>query len=256
MKKHIFAVSALALAVSLTLVGCGGNGNQLQEPVSTTSFEELRSYYDELAKGEIKQEVATTAAKETYYQFDGDANLLPPGVYDKLEDIVYKTYSRIYSKYGTNYTPPKVTIYIDPAYSGNSAGYTVGTKIYINPNWFTDNPDDYDCIIAELMGTIQNYNSQAPEWIESSVKAYVRDEFRSSYADKNWFVSTSYEGVSYEEGDVHGAAFLKWINSITDIDFVYRLNRALQNGTFDESFWQTETGLTFGQLWKSFQENS
>ncbi|MBR4049025.1 MAG: hypothetical protein IKK09_00865 [Clostridia bacterium] len=256
MKKPIFAVCALALAVSCTFAGCGGNNNQRQEPVSTTSFEELRSYYDELAKGEIKQEIATTEARSKYYSFEGDENLLPPGVYDKLEDIVYKTYSRIYGKYGTEYTTPKITIYIDAAYSGKGANYTSGKKIYINPNWFVDNPDDYDSIISALMGTVQSYNASAPDWLKSSIKAYVRDQFRSSYADKNWFVTTSYEGVSYEEGDVHGAAFLKWINSTTDTDFVYRLNRALQDGSYKEEFWKDETGLTLGQLWASFQKNS
>lgn len=255
MKKYVFAVIALALAVSFTLAGCGGN-NQQQEPVKTTSFEELRSYYDELAKGEIKQEVATTEPRSKLYTFEGDENLLPPGVYDKLEDIVYRTYSRLYSKYGATYNAPKITIYIDAAYSGNDANYTSGTKIYLNPNWFVDNPDDYDSIITALMATIQTYNASAPGWLKSSISAYVRDEFRSSYADKKWFVATSYEGVSYEEGDVHGAAFLKWINSLTETDFIYRLNRALQDGTYKEDFWKNETGLTFGQLWESFQKNS
>ncbi len=255
MKKPILAVCALVLAVSFALGGCGGN-NQQQEPVSTTSFEELRSYYDELAKGEIKQEVATTEPRNKFYTFEGDENLLPPDVYSKLEDIVYRTYSRLYSKYGGDHTPSKITIYIDAAYSGKGANYTSGSKIFLNPNWFVDNPDDYDSIISALMGTVQIYNASAPDWLKSSIREYVRDEFRSQYADKAWFVTSSYEGVSYEEGGVHGAAFLKWVNSTTDIDFVYRLNRALQDGTYKEDFWKNETGLTFGQLWESFQKNS
>lgn len=254
MKKYIYAVCALALAGSVTLAGCGNTG-EAQQPVSTTSFEEMRSYYDELAKGDIKQEVATTAPKDVYYTFEGDENLLPPGVFDKVEDVVFRTYSRIHSKYGNSYTPPKITIVIDAAYSNDDANYVSGSKIYLNPNWFAENEEDYDSVIPALMGTLQSYSS-APDWLKSSIRDYVRDEFATDKKSKKWFVPSTYEGVSYEEGGIAGAAFLKWINSTIETDIVYRLHRVLQNGTYDESFWKSETGLNFGQLWSSFQKNS
>ncbi len=250
MKKYFLALAATVLAVSVLLGGCG-RGGQAQSEETTTSFKELASYYDELAKGDIEVEVATTTIDKSY-SFVGSRELLSGAVYEKLEYLVSNYYSRIYSKYGDSITRPTITVYIDTGYNRNDACYAIEKSIYLNPTWFENNPDDVESILSAIMGTIQSYDSDVPEWIETGIQSYVRAEFKSLYASKTWSIPSVYKGNSYEEGGIYAASFLRWINSQVEVDLIYRLHKMAQSGTYDESFWKTETGMSLGQLWSLY----
>ena len=62
------------------------------------------------------------------------------------------------------------------------------------------------------------------------------------------------DGHSYKEGGIYAAAFLKWASKRTETDLVYRLNKTLQDGSFDKSFWKNETGMSLEQLWSLYQK--
>lgn len=254
MKKTFLSLALVLAVVSTLFTGCGSSDGSDTMQETTTSFNELASYYDELAKGDIGVEVETTAISK-YFEFTGDANLLPVGVYDILNDIANRRYTSIYSKYGKEFTCPKITFVIDSGYSADSPCYAVERTVYINPNWFTDNPKDYDSLLCAIFQTMQEYASDIdiPEWIESSLRCCIRDEYKTNYADEKWGLPTAYDGNSYEKGDIYGAAFLVWIDKGVERDLVYRLNKALLEGTYNESFWENETGLTFGQLWSQYK---
>lgn len=255
MKRTLAAVSALLIVFSLSLVGCTGGKNEPENKPeeTTTTFNERASYYDELAKGDIAVEVETTADENTYFEFSGDINLFPEGIYEKIRYIVNSKYVSMYSKYGSGYRCPKITLLIDIGYVADKPCHANGKTVYLNPNWFVDHPDDSEAVLSALFQTMQEYQGDYPEWIKSSLSAYARYEFSTAYASKTWDIPTSYAGKSYEEGDVYGASFLRWINTEFGNDFIYRLNKALLNGNYDESFWKTETNLTFGQLWAMFK---
>lgn len=254
MKKSLVSVAALLSAVTLLFTGCAGNKPNGGEPETTTSFKELASYYDELAKGDIAVEIETTENKNKYYEFSGDPNLLPEGVFDKLENIVRSRYTTMYNRYGKGFTCPKITLVIDVNYTAESACHASDKTIYINPNWFVDHPDDCDALLSAIAKTMQEYSGTYPDWIKSSIQAYLRSEYKTQYADKNWELPGSYTGKSYEEGGIYGAAFLKWIDAKNEQDIIYRLNKVLLDGSYKESFWTDETGLTFGQLWSLYTE--
>lgn len=256
MKRTLAAVSALLILFSLSFVGCTGGKNKPENKTeeTTTTFNERASYYDELAKGDIAVEVETTADDNTYFEFSGDINLFPEGIYKTIRNIVNNRYTSMYSKYGKNYRCPKITLVIDISYVADTPCHANGKTVYINPNWFADHPDDCDSILSALFQSMQDYSGTYPEWLESSLSAYARYEFATQYASKTWEIPQSYAGKSYEEGDVYGASFLRWIELEFDNAFISRLNKALINGSYEESFWQAETGLTFGQLWAKYKE--
>ncbi len=255
MKKYFISLFCVVLVLAVFLGGCGGNGTVIQQETQrTTSFEEKVSYYDELIKGDIEVEVETENIKRDFI-VEGDESLLPGDTYDKLEHILSNYYQRIFNKYGDSYTRPQITVTIDIGYVRNDANYTVGKNIFLNPNWFADHPDDYDSILCAIAGTTQNYAAQdIPEWIESGIRNYIRDEFSTVYASKKWKLPVSYDGHSYTEGGIYAAAFLKWAGERTEVDLVYRLHKALQTDTFDRSFWKNETGMTLDQLWSLYQK--
>lgn len=245
-------IAALIVAVSVLFAGCGGSKDNKDNLETTTSFDELASYYDELAKGDIAVEVATTENNSKYYEFSGDKNLLPKGFFEKLEKIVKDRYTVMYSKYGKEFVCPKITLVIDIGYVAESACHANGRTIYINPNWFVENPDDCDELLSAMFKTMQEYRGKYPSWIASSLRAYARLEYKTEFANKEWYIPGSYSGHSYEEGDVYGASFLRWIDAQHEKDLIYRLNKSLLEGTYDEAFWENETGLTFGQLWSLY----
>ncbi len=254
MNRKIILLSALTVAISSVMAGCGNQAPDTDETKATTSFDELASYYDDLAKGEIAVEIETTSDVSQYYEFTGDKNLFPDGVFAKLEHLVKTKYENMYSKYGISYNCPKITLIIDAGYIADSPCHANEKNIYINPNWFADHSEDCDALLSTIFQTMQEYQSDYPEWIASSIAACVREEYGSDNPESKWKIPYSYEGKSYEEGDVYGASFLKWINSNLEKDFIYRLNKTLQNGAYNESFWETETGHTFGQLWTMYKE--
>lgn len=254
MKKYFVSLFCTVLALAVFLGGCGGNGFVRQtETQRVTGFDEKASYYDALAKGDIEVEVETTSLSNDV-AFEGEKKLLPNGAADKLEYILANCYPDIFNKYGDSFSRPKITVTIDPGYSRNDANYTVDRTIFLNPNWFFDHPDDYDSILCAIAGTMQAYDEDAPEWIESGIRNYIRDEFSTMYADEKWSLPSAYDGHSYKEGGIYAAAFLKWASKQTETDLVYRLNRALQDGTFDNSFWKNETGMSLEQLWSLYKK--
>lgn len=258
MKRAICAFAALVLVLGVLLTGCGKGGGQLEgstEP-RTTTFEEKRSYYDQLAKGEIEVEIETTAVKGAYYSFVGDTALLPDDVLHALNGKVRGVYERIYSAYGPSFNIPKVTISVESGYTRSDSNYAVGTTVYVNPGWFAENPKKVSEIIYGLVQTMQTYHGDYPEWLKKAIQYYIRAAYDPGTPENPFVLPVSYNGKSYEEDPMSAAAFLKWVDSFSEGDLVQRLNRALQNGSYKASFWSTETGLSFDKLWASYKTNS
>lgn len=256
MKKAVAVGLCAATVLTCTLGGCGSvrNNNKPVENVeTTTSFEELMSYYDNLAKGDISVEVMTTNVRGLY-TVEGDVRQLPDGVFENMVAIIERCYKKLYYEYSSNYSAPQLTLAIDPTYSRGDANYVVGNTIVINPNWFISHPEDYDSIILGMMKVALKYPNSVPEWINSSVCYYGRDEYALYNGESGNALSGRYTGGSYKDGGEVGASFFKWISKSMNKNIAALLTTDIYNkNKYNEKFWLEQTGKSLDELWVDYK---
>lgn len=213
------------------------------------------SYYDSLADAGEIDEYRTTQSNILYY-ITGDIETLPGGVYEKLIDVCKRNYEKIQREYNSSVPARRVTINIDSGYTRSEPNYVIGDTIVVNPYWFVDHPKDIDSLTTALADVVINYNDTVPEWIETSLTVFVRDEMPVYDTENDWALPKKYAGGNYTDGYETGAAFLKWLNAHAKSRFVLALNsEALKDQIFNENVWKLLTGKTLDQLWKLYTED-
>jgi hypothetical protein len=136
--------------------------------------------------------------------------------------------------------------------AGTTGGADTESIITISADYARQVPHDYGVWIHEATHIIQLYPSSPIGWAnegmaDSSREYMLRD--RDPYPPR--------PGDSYTQGYSQASFFLNWIQSTYSPTFIHKLNVALHNGTYTDSFFPNNTGgKTIDQLWAELTAKS
>ncbi len=103
---------------------------------------------------------------DTYHlQFAGDWDLVPNENYqDALIEQFYKTYPKLYARWGIGSEPKVVTYIADSTYDG--VAYSIGRIVVVNTSYCKD-PTDIGFFSHEITHQVQQYNLSSTWWTEN-----------------------------------------------------------------------------------------
>ena len=127
--------------------------------------------------------------------------------------------------------------------------YTVDKTITFVEGWIQAHPKDTGTVIHELTHVIQAYKGKVPGWLTEGIADYIRWW--------NWEPATKRGRVDplhakYTNGYNDTAAFLFWIESTYDKQFVNKINQDLRKGTYDDELFNKYAGKHLPELWTEF----
>ena len=147
-----------------------------------------------------------------------------------------------------------ITIIIDPGYKGVAA--TDNGIVRVNPEWMHKHPQDIDVITHEVMHIVQVYPPEAgPGWITEGIADYVRYKFGVNNAKGGWKLPEYNSRQSYTNAYRVTARFFVWVEKNYRKNFVEKLDAAMRNKEYTDSFWKKETDKTVDELWNAYAAN-
>ncbi|WDF70601.1 basic secretory protein-like protein [Sphingobacterium oryzagri] len=174
-------------------------------------------------------------------------------VKQRLIDTFFETYPRLAKKYNKQATP-KVVFVMDPDYDGIAAAG--GGVIRFNPAWFKKNPGDIDIVTHEGMHLVQAYPGGAgPGWITEGIADYVRFVEGVDNAGAKWTLPELKPEHHYENAYRITARFFFWIETKVKKGTMVKLDKAMREKKYTETFWEQQTGKTLDALWDSYKTN-
>lgn len=177
-------------------------------------------------------------------------NKLTKTVRERICDIFEKVYLDIWDYF--RLTDPEPVI-IEIIKTDGSPAYTVGNVISVDYDYANNNYGDLDFITHELVHVAQGYkDSEVPVWLVEGIADYGRYKFGVYNHESGWGFHDPSENEYYSDSYGITAAFLDWIAQNYDNNFVKKLNKAVQNGTFSMKYFEISTGKTVDELWELY----
>lgn len=171
----------------------------------------------------------------------------------RLVDVFFVNYpkeAKIYNKQTTKH----VIFVIDPEYTGVAAAG--GGIVRFNPDWFKKHPGDVDVVTHEVMHLVQNYPKGAgPGWITEGIADYVRYTLGIDNAGANWKLTDFDSKQSYENAYRITARFFYWMETTKKKGIIKKLDAAMRNKKYTETFWQEHLGKNVDELWAEYAQN-
>lgn len=182
---------------------------------------------------------------------------MQPGFSDDVKKRLTDVFFEVYPKEARTYnkkTLRKVIFIVDPGYDGVAA--TSGEIVRFNPDWFRQHPEDVDVVTHEVMHIVQSYPGGAgPGWITEGIADYVRFDMGVDNEGAHWKLPEYSSKQSYTDAYRVAARFFHWIEKNQKKGFVKKLDDAMRTKTYDDSFWQKNTGKTLDELWGAYAAN-
>lgn len=199
--------------------------------------------------------VAVDTLKEGKYTliFIDKAKGFDQTVKQRLIETFFETYPRLAKKYNKAATT-KVIFVMDPDYDGIAAAG--GGVIRFNPEWFKKNPGDIDIVTHEGMHLVQAYPGNAgPGWITEGIADYVRFVDGVDNAGAKWALPDLKPEHHYENAYRITARFFYWIETKVKKGTMVKLDKAMREKNYKESFWEDQTGQSLDSLWETYRSN-
>ncbi|QNL52079.1 secretory protein [Olivibacter sp. SDN3] len=204
---------------------------------------------------DLKAAVAVDTIKQGKYTlvFIDKSSDFNQQVKEKLIETFFINYpkeAKIYNKKTTR----NVIFVIDPEYTGVAAAG--GGIVRFNPEWFKKNPGDIDVVTHEVMHLVQSYPEGAgPGWITEGIADYVRYTLGIDNAGANWKLTDFDSKQSYENAYRITARFFYWMETTKKKGIIKKLDAAMRNKEYTETFWQEHLGKNVDELWEEYAEN-
>ncbi len=142
---------------------------------------------------------------------------------------------------------------IDTAYTG--VAYAHNGKITISSEWLRKKPGDLDVITHETMHLVQAYPSgSGPGWITEGIADYVRYIYGVDNEGAGWSLPEYKEGQHYTDSYRITARFFFWLSLNYKKGMLSKLDKNMRNATYNDAFWQKETGYDLETLWQQYTE--
>lgn len=166
---------------------------------------------------------------------------------------------------GPSAPPYKIQFYTPVAGSQGTGGdpnaYVASGQIYLSTSyWQTEAPYDARILAHEITHVIQSfkgYNSpDYPGWLIEALAdhgAYTAG-YSSDLEKDCYHFSTDMQNQLHVYSCTY--KFLKFIENKYDSTIVFKLNKALQSGSYSEDLFSQYTGKTFNQLTSECSQNS
>lgn len=162
--------------------------------------------------------------------------------------IIYPKQVKLYNRKSRT----RVTFIIDPQYAGVAAA--AEGIVRFNPEWFKRNPADIDVVTHECMHIVQSYPHRAgPSWITEGIADYIRFKMGLYNDEAGWKLPDFKESQKYTDSYRITARFFNWIESNISSGIIRRLDKSMRSGSYQEQFWNKETGRSVDELWKRYQ---
>ncbi len=164
-----------------------------------------------------------------------------------MKAICHEWYPQIISILGMEKSSyQNVTITIDAGMNGVAG--TGGNQIFLSKDYFSKHGTDAGAIIHELVHVVQAYPKYIP-WITEAIADYVRLYHFEPNAPRP---QVNPEHAKLQDGYKTGAIFMAWLVENKDKDIVIKLNKALQEGTYQDEIFKEITGKTANELFEEF----
>jgi hypothetical protein len=132
----------------------------------------------------------------------------------------------------------------------DGVAYTSGTSIMCSAAWFRSHQNDQGALIHEMAHVVQQYRGQGnPGWLIEGIADYIR---WFKYEPTNKRPHPNLARAKYTDSYRTTAAFLEFVATNFDHEFVVRMNEALREGRYLPSLWQEYTGKTVDELWDEY----
>jgi hypothetical protein len=156
----------------------------------------------------------------------------------------------------TSRAPPQFDLTFKRRLSGDNRGLTVGSKIYLNAGWFTNNPASLETVLVhELAHVAQAYWwlpwFSTPRYWQEGMADFVR--FKLGYTNVLGCPQCSVEFPHYTSGFWCAGAFLLYLDTTYGPTVARRLNADLRRGRYSETVFVETTGKSLSELWTEFQ---
>ncbi|MDE1191719.1 MAG: basic secretory protein-like protein [Arachidicoccus sp.] len=178
----------------------------------------------------------------------------PDSTKSKMIDAFFKVYPQEAAIYNQQ-SPKHVIFVIDPEYTGVAASADSLTRF--NPKWYEQNPNDIDVVTHEVMHLVQAYylNHYDPSWVTEGIADFVRYTLGVNNAAANWSLTPFNSSQSYTNSYRITARFFVWIVNKYDKNIVKKLDVAMRNNTYTDTFWKDNTGRSVDELWAEYAAN-
>ena len=113
-----------------------------------------------------------------HLQYSGDWDAITAkGYWDKLTNLFYNTYPRLYARWANGTEPKIITFIADPTYDG--VAYAMGTTVTVSTDYANGHPSDIGFFSHEITHSVQQFNF--------------------AYGDGHWFTENmaNYGGFRY-----------------------------------------------------------
>ncbi len=150
--------------------------------------------------------------------------------YSKISDtLAYPSYTPLNS----------MRLFMDASYTGvASADYTTRT-IRVNPAWLRANLEDGGgMFLHEATHILQAYPSDTTGWATEGIADWVRDY----YTRERYQLHVPKPNAKLTNGYAESAYMLQWAETKYSVGLIRKLNIALHNGTYTNSFVPNLTG--------------
>ncbi len=92
-----------------------------------------------------------------HLQYSGDWDAITAkGYWDKLTNLFYNTYPRLYARWANGNEPRVITFIADPTYDG--VAYAMGTTVTVGTDYANKNPSDIGFFSHEITHSVQQFN--------------------------------------------------------------------------------------------------
>jgi hypothetical protein len=138
------------------------------------------------------------------------------------------------------------------------AGYVrgrKGTTIFLNADWFTTRPTNFEAILVHEMAHVaQRYSSSAPQYWTEGMADYVA--FKAGFPNSGTCPECTNLSWHYRSGYSCAAAFLLCLEATRGPNLIRDLNSSLRAKSYSDKFFTTATGKSLDELWTEFQKTS
>jgi hypothetical protein len=127
---------------------------------------------------------------------------------------------------------------------------TSGGRITVSSGWIEKHPEDIGCVFHELVHVIQDYKRGGSGWLTEGIADYLRWAIYEG-KPQDWFPFAD-KPQGYKDSYRVAGGFLLWLESEPCPGIVNKLNSAIRKRSYDETFFEKQTGQTIDALWADY----
>jgi hypothetical protein len=183
--------------------------------------------------------------------FYSNAPDFSPAVKIAFVKTFFTVYPVLVERYNKN-APKKVIFAVDTNYHGVAVSFC--EMVFFDPDWFAENPNDFDVVTHEVMHIVQSYGrNRVPVWVTEGIADYVRYKYGLHNREANWTLPELRPEHHYTGSYRITARFFVWLEEQRDPQIVDKLDKAARADKFSDNIWKDLTGYTIDELWEDYR---